>query len=108
MALFGGRDRADHPLADPGEAKRLLGGLATAEPHQALTEIIQWIESVMSAEEFRQDDRATLIMHLDEIGQTPARKLLREYLGNSRLPKQEESRLWKAGHEFWNQLDMAY
>jgi hypothetical protein len=108
MALFGGRDRADHPLADPQEAKRLLGALATAEPHQALTEVIQWIESVMSAEDFRQDDRATLIMQLDESGQTPARKLLREYLGSERLPKQEESRLWKAGHEFWNQLAVAY
>jgi hypothetical protein len=108
MALFGGRDKADHPLADPKEAKRLLGALTTADPYQALTEINDWIESVMIAEDFRHDDRASLIMLLDETGQTPARKLMLEYLGNSRLPKQEESRLWTISHEFWKQLGLAY
>lgn len=108
MALFGGHDKTDHPLADPKEAKRLLGALHNADPHQALTEINDWIESVMAADGFKHDERASLIMQLDETGQNPARKLTREYLGNSRLPKQVESQLWSANHDFWKQLAQAY
>jgi len=108
MGLFGGRDKADHPLADPKEAKRLLGALPAADPHKALEEINDWIESVMTAEGFQQEERANLIMLLDESGQVHARKLLREYLGNSRLPKQQESKLWSASHEFWKRLALAY
>jgi hypothetical protein len=108
MALFGGREKADHPLADPAEAKRLLGALPAGEPHEALVEIADWIQSVTIAEGFRSDDRVNLIMLLDDTGQAPAGKLLREYLGNARLPKQDESKLWKASHEFWKQLALAY
>ena len=33
LGLFGGRGKADHPLADPKEAKRLLSGLSQSDPH---------------------------------------------------------------------------
>jgi hypothetical protein len=109
MGLFGGRDKADHPLADPKEAKRLLGAFATAtDSHKALTEITEWIESVMNAEDFKPDDYANLVLLLDETGQVHARKLTREYLGNARLLKQEESKLWSANHDFWKSLSTAY
>src|ERR1700691_5644967 len=108
MGLFGGRGKPDHPLADPKEAKRLLGDLSRGDPYQSLAEINHWVESVAAAEGFRHDERASLILLLDESGQTPARKLLREYFGNTRLPKQQESKLWSASLDFWKQLSLAY
>ena len=74
MGLFSGRDKADHPLADPKEAKRLLGALPAGDPHQALSEINDWIDSVCRAEDFRLDDRFELLMLLDDNGQIHARK----------------------------------
>lgn len=108
MALFGGRDKADHPLADPKEAKRLLGALPAADPHKALSEINDWIDSVTAAEGFRHDERVNLLMLLDETGQNPARTLMREYLADSRLPKQQESKLWSVNNEFRKRLARAY
>jgi hypothetical protein len=108
LGLFGGRGKPDHPLADAKEAKRLLGAISALEPHKALAEVNDWIESVWAAEGFRADDRANLILLLDEAGQPHARKLLRDYLNNSRMPKQQESKLWSPQFEFLTQLSDAY
>jgi hypothetical protein len=108
MGLFSGREKSEHPLADPKEAKRLLGALPAADPHQALTEINDWLDSVQRAEDFQLDDRFNLLMLLDDSGQTHAVKLMREYLSNPRMPKQQESKLWSVSHEFWKQLANAY
>jgi hypothetical protein len=108
LGLFGGRGQPDHPLADAREAKRLLGGISSMDPHKALGEISDWIESVSVAEGFKADDRANLILLLDEAGQPHARKLAREYLNNSRIPKQRESKLWSSHFEFLTHLSDAY
>jgi hypothetical protein len=108
MGLFSGREKADHPLADLKEAKRLLGALPVADPHQAVSEISDWINSIEHVEGFKFDERFNLIMLLEDTGQVHARKLMREYLNNPRMPKQQESKLWSACHEFWKQLGGAY
>ena len=108
LGLFGGRGKADHPLADPKEAKRLLSGLSQSDPHAALTEINDWLESVSSAEGFRPEERANLALMLDESGQAHVRKIGREYLTNTRMPKQQEGKLWAVVFEFWKQLSHAY
>jgi hypothetical protein len=108
LGLFGGRGKPDHPLADAREAKRQLGAISSLEPHKALAEIDDWIESVSAAEGFKADDRANLILQLDEAGQPHARKLARDYLNNSRMPKQQESKLWSSHFEFLTQLSNAY
>jgi len=108
LGLFGGRGKPDHPLADAKEAKRLLAAISSQEPHKALGELNDWIESVSAAEGFKADDRVNLILHLDETGQPHARKLLRDYLSNSRMPKQQESKLWSSHFEFLTRLSDAY
>ena len=55
-----------------------VGALPAGDPYQALSEINHWVESVAAAEGFKHDERANLILLLDESGQVPARKLLRE------------------------------
>jgi hypothetical protein len=107
LGLFG-RGKPDHPLADARDAKRLLAGVASMEPHKALAELVDWIDSVSAAEGFKADDRANLILQLDEAGQPHARKLLRDYLNSSRMPKQQESKLWSSYFEFMSRLAEAY
>ena len=108
LGLFGGRGKPDHPLADAKEARRILSTVGSLEPHKALSELDEWIDSVSGAEGFKPEDRANLILQLDEAGQPHARKILRDYLNSARMPKQQESKLWSAYYEFLSRLADAY
>ncbi len=107
FGIFGGA-RSDHPMADIKEAKRLLAELPAADPCQALEEATHWLESVTNEPTFRQTQRAQLIQLVEEAAQPFARKAGREYLGSSRLGKQQETRLWTAAHGFWRAAARGY
>jgi hypothetical protein len=99
--------RSDHPMADLKEAKRLLAALS-ADPHAALEEVTNWLESVTTETSFKPETRAQLVQLVDEAGQVPARKLGREYLGASRQGKLQETKLWSVIHAFWKASALGY
>ena len=99
--------RSDHPMADLKEAKRLLAALP-AEPHEALEELTHWLTSVTGELSFKPETRAQLVQLIDEAGQTPARKLARDYLSASRQGKIQETKLWGVIHAFWKASAFGY
>jgi hypothetical protein len=107
MKLFGS-SRPDHPLADPKEAKRVLGALPANDPVKALDELRHWLESVAAAEGFKIDARIQLLFALDEAGQPLVRKLAKDYFATARPSRFHENRLWTALHGYWKQAGYAY
>ena len=106
ISLFGGK--ADHPMADPREAKRLIEEIQAQEAHKAIEEASHWLESVSSVEGFKLERRVQLLFSIDEAVQPRVRKLSREYLGAARPARAQENRLWTLMHEFWRQAGLAY
>jgi hypothetical protein len=100
--------KADHAMADPGEARKLLDALPASDPHKALEELTNWLESVSAAEGFRPDRRAQVVQMLDEAAQVHVRKLQREYFSNPGLSKVQEHRLWSVIHAFWKRCGFAF
>ena len=107
LGIFNGT-RADHPLADPREAKRVLEALPASDALRSLEELAHWFESVRAEASFRPEQRAQLVQLLDEAGQASARKLGREYLSALRQGKRQEARLWTAIHAFWQASALGY
>ena len=83
LRLFGG-GKADHPLADPKEAKRILDGLPADDPYKALEELGHWLDSASTVEGFRPADRIGVLFQVDEAAQSRVRRLARDYSGASR------------------------
>ena len=98
LKLFGG-GKADHPLADPKEARKILDEIP-AEPIKALDELGHWMESVAATEGFKPEARAQLLLQIDDAAQPPLRRIARDYLGAERLSKFQEGRLWGAMHGY--------
>jgi hypothetical protein len=99
MSLFGG-GKADHPMADAREARRVLDAIPANDPYKALEELCHWMESVSTAPGFKPGDRAQLLQDLDDAAQPHLRKLQREYLSNRKLSTFQENRMWSAIHEY--------
>jgi hypothetical protein len=106
--LIGLRSRVDHPLADPKELKRILGELASMEAYAAVDEINHWFESIAATEISRTEQHFQLVREFDEAAQSHLRKLAVAYLANTRVSKNEETRLWTAIHAFWKNTADAY
>jgi len=106
LKLFGG-GRPDHPMADPKEAKRILGALPVMDV-KALEELSGWLESVSSAEGFKPADRLQLLASIDEAGQVRARKLGRDYFAAARPSRYLENLMWTQLHEYWRQAGHAW
>ncbi|HQR04188.1 MAG: hypothetical protein JSR19_08560 [Proteobacteria bacterium] len=104
---FFSRDKGDHPLADPKEAKQALAALAGADSSTLCHEVTAWLESLAAAQEIRLERRAELVLQLDETAAAAARLLAREYLTASRS-RTVEFRLWQRGHDYWVSLAAAY
>lgn len=107
LRIFGG-EKSGHPMADLKEAQRLLDDLRGRDAAGALDEIVHWLESVRTEQEFRPDHRAALALMLDEAAQTPLRKVSREYLTTPRLSKLQENRIWTAVHGFWRNATLGF
>lgn len=107
LKLFGG-GKADHPMGDPKEAKRILDALPANDPFKAVEEMTHWMESVSSAEGFKPEVRVQLLFTLDEAAQPRVRKLAKDYLASVRPSRYQENRLWGAIHGYWQQASLAY
>lgn len=107
IKLFGG-SRADHPLADPKEARRLLDALPAADAFKALEELAHWMDSVAAADGFSPQDRIQTLYLVDDAAQPRLRKLAREYTAASRPSRFTENRIWAAIHGYWKSAGMAY
>ncbi|MGH8704207.1 MAG: hypothetical protein ACREUO_02195, partial [Burkholderiales bacterium] len=107
IKLFGG-GKADHPMGDPREAKRILEALPADDLFKALEELGHWHESVAAVEGFKPEARIQLLFSIDEAAQPRLRKLTREYLAVTRPSRYQENRLWNAIHGYWRQAGQAF
>lgn len=105
IRLFGGKP--EHPLADPKEARRILGELPAQDAFRALEELGHWLESVTEAGELRPEARIQALFALDEAAQPRLRKLAREYFAAERPARAQEYRLWSALHGYYRQAGLA-
>lgn len=97
-----------HPLADAGEAKRILADVANREPLGAVEDAGAWMDSLAADESFKLEQRLELIFRLDEAAVAQARRLGRDYPALVGTSRSQESRHWQAGHAYWQQLAIAY
>lgn len=102
MKLFGG-GKADHPMADLKEARRLLEALPVDDLARAAEELGHWMESVASAEGFRLEQRVQTLLLVDDAAASRVRRLAREYFAAARPSRFGENRLWTALHEYHRQ-----
>ena len=93
MKLFGG-GKADHPMADVKEARKIVDAIPGGDSFKALEDLNHWLESVRTWQGFTHDHRAQLVLMIDDAAQGPLRKLQRDYLSTPRLSKYQENRLW--------------
>jgi hypothetical protein len=105
LNLFGGK--ADHPMANPKEARRILDTLPAQEA-KALDELAHWHESVSTAAGFKPGDRLQLTGALDDAAQPRLRKLARDYFAATRPSRYQENLLWTQVHEYWRQAGLAW
>jgi hypothetical protein len=106
LNLFTG-GKADHPMANPKEARRILDALP-AQELKALDELSHWHESVSTAAGFKPAERLQLTGALDEAAQPRLRKLSRDYFGATRPSRYQENLLWTQMHEYWRQAGLAW
>jgi len=107
LNLFRG-NAPDHPLADPKEARRILGELPAHDPLKALEELAHWHESVGTAEGFRCDARIELLFMIDEAAQGRIRRVARDYLAGARASRFQENVLWTRAQGYWRECALAY
>lgn len=99
--------KADHPLADAKEVRRLLSELPALEATVALDRAVAWLESLAVNPEFRPERRLELTLQIDEAVAPQAGRLARDYV----MPTQSRARayrLWQTGHAYWAALAGAY
>ena len=106
LNLFTG-GKADHPMANPKEARRILDALP-AQELKALDELSHWHESVSTVAGFKPAERLQLTGALDEAAQPRLRKLSRDYFGATRPSRYQENLLWTQMHEYWRQAGLAW
>ena len=90
-----------HPLADPKEAKIILGEIVTREPLLAVEDASAWLESVAADAGFKPLQRLDLALRLDEAAVAQARRLARDYPSLSDQSRAMESRQWGIGRGYW-------
>ncbi|PKO83720.1 MAG: hypothetical protein CVU17_06440 [Betaproteobacteria bacterium HGW-Betaproteobacteria-11] len=100
--------KADHPLLDAREARRVFAELAAREAPEALEEATAWLESLPGAEGFKLAQRLETVLRLDEAVIRHARQLTQAYLLRGRAGNLDGSRLWLLNHDYWQQLAAVY
>jgi len=106
IGLFGS-GRPDHPMADEGQARRLLAELPAQDAVKALEELAHWHETVSLADGFRPDARLQRLHWIDDAAQERVRKVSRDYLLPGRQSRFQENRLWTAAEGYWRQAALA-
>ncbi|WP_226441275.1 hypothetical protein [Quatrionicoccus australiensis] len=100
--------KAEHPLADARELRRVIGELPGDNAFKALDEIAGWLESLLAADEFPLDRVFDAASQLEDAALPHLKRLSREYLHTLRLTRNDEKRLWSINYGFWTLLAAAY
>src|SRR5262245_16476321 len=103
-----GGDKADHPMADPQQARTIIADLPSKDAVKTLEEVTDWLESLNQADSFALDKRLHGVELLDGAARRQQRELTKEYLSTPRVQKFQENRLWNAEYNFCMQLGEAY
>lgn len=104
LGLFGAKP--NHPLADNGEVKRVLGELAAAETRTAVGDATAWLESLASAEGFRLGLLAERLAQFDQAVFPQARRLARDFVHLERHSRAARE-IWDLAYAYWAQLTLA-
>lgn len=101
-------EKPDHPLFNTSETRKFLNDLPANDPLAALDEITAWLTSVKDTPGFRPDNRAGVIMLLDEKGQSLQAELLRRFMAAPNLYDPQSLPTWQGIHDFMQALVEAY
>lgn len=108
MALHLFAARPEHPLADPGEAARVLDALPRDRPEDAVQELQHWLGTLRDFDGFACDERLALVKRLDEVARPLAAALFSEFLANAHLRGRSERRREELLQAFGDNLCGAY
>src|SRR4051794_28324898 len=100
--------KADHPLADPKQARALIADLPPYDSVRALDEVTRWLESLVEAQGFKADRLFEVIDTIDTAARNHNKKVAQDYLAMSRQQKFQENKLWTCGYKFAKALAAAY
>ena len=108
MLKFFSRNTSDHPFADLKMARELLAGIASGDSLASIEDLIHWLQSIRGEAAFKADHRAQALLMVDETAQIHVRRLARDYLGSTRLLKQQEMRLWNAVDSYLQEASISF
>lgn len=108
MLKFFSRNTSDHPFADLKMARELLAAIASGDSLTALEDLVHWLQSVCGEATLKAHHRAQALLLIDETAQMHVRRLARDYLGSTRLLKQQEMRLWNAVDSYLREASIAF
>ena len=97
-----------HPLEDAREVRRVIAELPAEHSVKAVDEIAGWLESLVSAVDFRGDRLYDVVNLLDQAAQAHLRKLTRDYLVAVRVGGADERSIWAHGRFYWEQVASLY
>jgi hypothetical protein len=95
-------------MADPQQARAIVGALPAKDAVKLLEEVTDWLESLNQSDSFALDRRLQGVELLDSAARRQQRELTKEYLSTPRVQKFQENRLWNAEYSFCTQLGEAY
>ncbi len=99
--------RADHPMYNVEEAKRLLD-YVSEDDRKALEEISSYLETITATPDFALEDRIGVLKLVDEAGQPRAAAALNIFLRDTKLKEFEGRTLWQGLTDFWKNVSAAY
>lgn len=105
--LFGG-SKPDHPMHNLKAAEKIVSGLDTSDPENALEEVCSWIDSVSHAGDFKPDVRGSILLLLDDFGRKLQDRLIAQYLGAARIHDLKSRQRCQKAYDFWAALSAAY
>ena len=101
-------NRAEHPLANPAQLRKIVAGIPAADAFRAIDEITGWLESAAQADFFPADRLFVALTQLDDAAQPFLRRLTLNYLQTPRLSRNDEKHFREAGRGYWTVLAAGY
>ncbi len=105
--LSGLGKKADHPMYNVEEARRLLDFL-DPDDGKALEEVSSYLEGITATPDFALADRIGVVKLVDETGQARQMAVLKLFLHSATLKEFERRTLWQALVDFWKSVSAAY
>jgi hypothetical protein len=103
-----GGSGAEHPMANPVQARQIVAALPVQDSAKALEEIAEWLDSLNRTDGLKVDRRYESVDLLDDAAQRHLQTVTQEYLSTPRVQKFQENRLWSAVFGFARELGDAY